>query len=88
MLCRILGTAGGTVVGLAMSDMPRTASGSYKRITVSIIFGMLLSDAIGEELLGWSMIVPNRIVAASCLSAAFGWWIMHAGIRISQTWKN
>lgn len=83
-LAKIIGTIAGTVMGLAVSSEPDTQRGVGKRVVVSAIFGMLLSDIIGEEFFGWSMIVPNRIIAASCISAAGGWWVAHAAIRLIQ----
>lgn len=88
LLAKAIGTFFGTVIGLAVSDEPYTSAGVAKRVAVSIPCGIFLGDVLGEEWFGWSMIVPNRIIAASLLSAALGWWIVHALIRIAQAWQG
>lgn len=84
VIARMIGTGGGAVLALAVFEEPFTWGGIGKRVACSVVFGMLLSDPFGEDILGWSMIATNRIVAASCITAALGWWVMHAVIRAIQ----
>lgn len=87
VLCRIIGTLGGTLMSLA-TVLPRTWYGAAQRVVVSAVCGMFFADVVGEWWLGWSMIVPNRIIAASCIASFLGWSGTHAAIRITQSWTG
>ena len=85
---RLIGTAGGAIAGLALSSEPYRISGYSKRLVVSFVFGWFLSDPFGEEVMGWTMTIPNRISAAACLASMFGWWAAHGAIRAIQIWSK
>lgn len=84
---RMIGTAGGVIVALAMSNDAKTWQGLRRRFYVSLVFGLLLADPVSDYL-GWDMTIPRRTVMASCISAALGWWVMHAIIRITRLYKG
>ena len=83
VLCRAIGTGGGSILALAVVEEPFTWAGLGRRLACSVVCGMMLGEAIGDQL-GWSAIVPSRQISSSCLAAALGWWIMHALIRAIQ----
>lgn len=81
---RATGTAGGVIIAYAMSNDAKSWHGLRRRLYVAAVFGFLLADPVGDYL-SWDMTSPRRVVAASCVSSALGWWIMHAVIRALQS---
>lgn len=81
---RATGTAGGVIIAYAMSNDAKSWQGLRRRLYVAGVCGFLLADPVGDYL-SWDMQSPRKVVAASCVSAALGWWIMHAIIRILQS---
>lgn len=84
---RLLGTAGGIIIAFAMSNDARTWAGLRRRLYVSAVFGVFLADPVAGRL-GMLTDTPRQVVAASCASAALGWWLMHALIRTAQLWRR
>lgn len=82
---RFIGTVGGVLIAFAMSNDARTWKGLIRRLIVAAVFGILLPDPVAERL-GVLYQTPRQVVAASCISAAVGWWLMHALIRLFQLW--
>ena len=79
---RVVGAVGGSFIALVIVE-PGTWLGAAKRGSVSFICGMFFADVIADYL-DWSMIVPNRIIVASALSAMTGWWICDGIIRLAR----
>lgn len=77
--CRTLGVVCGAGVSLVIVE-PKTRLGFAQRVGVSIAMGYIFADVLAEWL-GWSMVYPNRVIAASFLSAGLGWFVMDALIR-------
>lgn len=80
---RLLGISGGTFIALTAGE-PASWTGLVKRGISSTLCGAFLCDPLCEYL-QWSTIVPGRLIAASFLSAALGWYIVHMAIRTLQT---
>lgn len=78
---------GGVIIAFAMSNDARTWAGLGRRLLVAFVFGMLLAEPVAYRL-GMGHDTPRQVVAASCASAAVGWWLMHAMIRAVQFWNR
>lgn len=86
---RLIGTSGGVVIAFAMSNDARTWNGLARRLLVSVVFGFLLAEPVAHRLgMPFFYGKPWEIVAGSCISAALGWWLMHAIIRLVQLWNR
>lgn len=83
---RTLGVALGTAAGLVIAEA-NTLPGVMKRVGISIGSGYVFADAAADWF-GWSMIYPNRMIAASWVASMVGWFAMHAVIRAAQAWKK
>jgi hypothetical protein len=80
---RIAGSFLGTFCALVIVE-PQTGREFCRRGGVSLVMGLVFAD-VTADYLQWSMIVPNRIIVASFLSALLGWWIADGVIRLART---
>lgn len=80
---RVAGAVSGSLVALVIVE-PGTLPGFFKRFACSIVMGLIFADVVADYL-SWSMIVPNRIIAASFLAGMLGWFVADAAIRFART---
>lgn len=74
----------GALLGFGVSYFTahaRTWTGLLSRFVVSMVAGVVFADPIAEAM-NWSLLSPNKMIAASCIGGFSGWWAAHAFRRM------